>query len=179
MNSSTYRTLGAVLGVAAGVVAIAMGFYVHRVSGYRLGLAWHLGVVVSAPRLLVAMGVVMIIGGLLTLRFVVLGGILTALPLVLGLAFAYQHVWYRMANLHVWAASVVLALLSCVCAGLALQQEIVPVGAEPTGPTPVSPPPAPLVSPPPAPLDSPPPPPYLPPPPLDEPGAGVGVTPPE
>jgi hypothetical protein len=167
MSSSTYRILGAVLGVAAGVAAIAMGFYVHGVSGYRLGLAWHLGVVISAPRLLVAMGVVMIIGGLLTLRFVVLGGILTALPLVAGLAFAYQHEWYRMANLHVWAVSVVLALLSCVCAGLALQQEIVPVGAQPTG--------APLV-PPPAPSQVPP---TLPPPPLDDPAVGIGVTPSE
>ena len=133
MKASTYRILGAVLGVAAGIAAIAMGFYVHGVSGYRLGLAWHVGVVVSAPRLLVAMGVVMIIGGLLTLRFVVPGGILTGLPLVAGLAFAYQHEWYRLANLHVWAASVVLALLSCMCAGLALQQEIVPVGAQPVG----------------------------------------------
>ncbi len=164
MKSSTYRILGAVLGVAAGVAAIAMGFYVHGVSGYRLGLAWHLGVVVSAPRLLVAMGVVMIAGGLLTLRFVVLGGILTALPLVVGLVFAYQHVWYRMANLHVWAASVVLALLSCMCAGLALQQEIVPIGARPAG--------APLVPPQPAPI-------VPPPPPVDEPVTGVGVTPPE
>jgi hypothetical protein len=148
MNARSWRILGAVLGVAAGVAAIGAGFYVHGVSGYRLGL-------VSAPRLLVAMGVVMIIGGLFTLRFVVIGGILTAAPLVVGLVFAYDHVWYRMANLHVWAAAVVLGLLSCVCAGLALQEEIVPVGAEP--------PAAPRVLPPP----------------LEAPVIGVGVTPPE
>jgi hypothetical protein len=156
MNARNWRIIGAVLGVAAGVAAIAAGFYVHSVSGYRLGLAWHIVVVVSAPRLLVAMGIIMIVGGLFTLRFVVIGGILTAAPLIPGLAFAYNHVWYRMANLHVWAAAVVLALLSCVCAGLALQEEIVPIGAEP--------PAAPRV---------------LPPPPLDAPVVGVGVAPPE
>jgi hypothetical protein len=144
MKASNWRILGAVLGIAAGVAAIVAGFYVHGVAGYRLGLAWHIGVVVSAPRLLVAMGMVMIIGGLLTLRFVVLGGILTAAPLIPGLVFAFDHLWYRMANLHVWAPAVVLGLLSCVCAGLALQGEIVPVGAEPLAPPPVGP--APLES---------------------------------
>ena len=157
MNARSWRILGAVLGVAAGVAAIGAGFYVHGVAGYRLGLAWHIGVVVSAPRLLVAMGVVMIVGGLFTLRFVVIGGILTAAPLVVGLVFAYDHVWYRMANLHVWATAVVLGLLSCVCAGLALQEEVVPIGAEP--------PAAPRVLPPPQPLEAP--------------VVGVGVAPPE
>jgi hypothetical protein len=130
MKASSWRILGAVLGVAAGVAAIAAGFYVHGIAGYRLGHAWQMGVVVSGPRLLVAMGVVMIVGGLITLRFVVAGGILTAAPVVVGLVFAYAHVDHRMPNLHVWAAAVVLGLLSCVCAGLALQQEIVPIGAE-------------------------------------------------
>ena len=155
MNARSWRILGAVLGVAAGAAAIGAGFYVHSVSGYRLGLAWHMGVVVSAPRLLVAMGVVMIVGGLLTVRFAVLGGILTAASLVPGLVFAFDHVWYRMANLHMWAAAVVLGLLSCVCAGLALQEEMVPVGAAPATPPPVSPAP------------------------LGAPVVGVGVAPPE
>jgi hypothetical protein len=157
MNARSWRILGAVLGVGAGVAAIATGFYVHGIAGYRLGPAWHMGAVVSAPRLLVAMGVVMIVGGLFTLRFVVLGGILTAAPLVVGLVFSYDHADHRMANLHVWAAAVVLALLSCVCAGLALQEEIVPIGAEP--------PAAPRILPPPQPLEVP--------------VVGVGVAPPE
>jgi hypothetical protein len=127
-----WRLFGAGLGVAAGIAAVATGVYVHGAAGYRLGLAWQIGgSVVSAPRLLVAMGVVMIVGGLLTVRYVVIGGLLTALALVPGLVFAYDHVWYRMADLHVWAAAVVLALLSCVCAGVALQRQIVPVGAVP------------------------------------------------
>src|SRR5664280_981545 len=137
MNARSWRSLGAVLGVAAGVAAIAAGFYVHGVAGYRLGLAWHMGAVVSAPRLLVAMGVVMIVGGLFTLRFAVLGGILTAAPLVVGLVFSFDHADHRMANLHVWAAAVVLALLSSMCAGLALQGEIVPIGAAPAATPPI------------------------------------------
>ena len=139
MNPRSWRILGAVLGVAAGAAAIAAGFYVHGVAGYRLGLAWHMGVVVSAPRLLVAMGVVMIVGGLFTLRFAVLGGILTAAPLVVGLVFSFDHADHRMANLHVWAAAVVLALLSSMCAGLALQGEIVPIGAAPAATPPIGP----------------------------------------
>ena len=143
MSARNWRILGAVFGVAAGVAAIAMGFYVHGAAGYRLGPAWHMGAVVSGPRLLVAMGVVMIVGGLFMLRFAVLGGILTAAPLVVGLAFSYDHADHRMANLHVWAAAVVLGLLSSMCAGLALQEEIVPIGAAPdatppTGPEPLA-----------------------------------------
>ncbi len=155
MKAATWHVLGAVLGVAAGAAAIAMGFYVHGVAGYRLGPAWHMGAVVSGPRLLVAMGVVMIVGGLLTLRFAVLGGILTAAPLVVGLVFSFDHADHRMANLHVWAAAVVLGLLSSMCAGLALQNEIVPIGAAPSAP------------------------PQVPPAPLGTPVVGVGVAPPE
>ena len=139
MKASSWHILGAVLGVAAGAAAIAMGFYVHGSAGYRLGPAWHMGAVVSGPRLLVAMGVIMIVGGLFMLRFAVLGGILTAAPLVVGLVFSFDHADHRMANLHVWAAAVVLALLSSMCAGLALQGEIVPIGAAPAATPPIGP----------------------------------------
>jgi len=141
MSAAAWRRLGAVFALAGGVVAIGLAFYIHSSHPWTLGGTWQVaGIVVSAQRLLAAVGLVMIIGGLVLVRSSVAGGIVVTAPLVVALAFAYTHaairaadltpIDVRMNTLRVLAAPLVLGLLAAVCAGLALQDEIVPVGAE-------------------------------------------------
>jgi hypothetical protein len=143
MNARSWRNLGAVLGVAAGVVAIGLGLYIHSRHPWAAGGVWRIaGVAVSVQRLLAAMGLLMIVGGLVVLRSRTAGGILVAAAVVIALCLIYTHANVRMTLVRVWAAPVVLGLLSSMCAGLALEAEIVPVGAEalPTSPgSPTSP----------------------------------------
>ena len=141
MNARSWRNLGAALGVVAGVVTIGIGLYIHSRHPWAVGGVWRIGgVAVSAQRLLGATGLLMIVGGLVVLRSRVVGGILVAAAVVIGLCLIYTHAGFRMTNIRVWGAPVVLATLSSVCAGLALEAEIVPVGAVPVGAASVPPP---------------------------------------
>jgi hypothetical protein len=128
MSGRNWGMLSAALAVAGGAVALGLAFYIHSSHPFAVGGNWHPGVAVSPQRLLAAAGLVMIIGGLVVLRSRVVGGILIAAPLVIALCFIYAHTYVRMTNLRVWAATIVLGLLAAVCAGLALQREVEPVG---------------------------------------------------
>ncbi len=86
---------------------------------------------VSPQRLLAAMGLVMIVGGLLVQRTRVVGGVLVAAAVVVALCLIYTHTWSRTTNVWVWSAPIVLAVLGAVFAGLALKAEIEPVGRPP------------------------------------------------
>src|SRR5271157_4055506 len=111
MNARSWRILGAVFGVAAGVVAIGLGLYIHSRHPWAVGGVWRIGgVAVSAQRLLVAMGLLMIVGGLVVLRSRVVGGILVAAALVIALCLIYTHATPRVTNVRVWAAPIVLGL---------------------------------------------------------------------
>jgi hypothetical protein len=145
MNARSWRTLSTLLAIAAGVVAIALGVYIHSRHPWAVGGNWHIaGVVVSPQRLLAALGLLMIVGGLVVLRSRAAGGILVAGAIVIALCLIYKHADFRMTNIRVWAGPVVLGLLSSMCAGLALEDEIVPVGAVPVSAAPVAAPPAPV-----------------------------------
>ena len=134
MNARSWRNLAAGLGVLAGIVAIGIGLYIHSRHPWAVGGIWRIGgVAVSAQRLLGAMGLLMIVGGLVVLRSRTVGGVLVAAAIVIALVLIYGHSYSRSTNVRVWAAPIVLGLLSSVCAGLALEDEIVPVGAEPVG----------------------------------------------
>ena len=136
-----YRTLATSLAIVAGIVAIALAFYIHSSHPWAVGGVWKIaGVAVSAQRLLAGLGVVMIVGGLLVQRTRTVGGILVAAAVVVALCLIYKHTDFRMTNVRVWAAPVVLAVLSAVFAGLALKAEVEPVGREMVG-TPLAPPP--------------------------------------
>ncbi len=136
-----YRTLATSLAIVAGIVAIALAFYIHSSHPWAVGGVWKIaGVAVSAQRLLAGLGVVMIVGGLLVQRTRTVGGILVAAAVVVALCLIYKHTDFRMTNVRVWAAPVVLAALSAVFAGLALKAEVEPVGREMVG-TPLAPPP--------------------------------------
>ena len=140
MNARSWRNLAAGLGVLAGIVAIGIGLYIHSRHPWAVGGIWRIGgVAVSAQRLLGAMGLLMIVGGLVVLRSRTVGGVLVAAAIVIALVLSYGHSYSRSTNVRVWAAPIVLGLLSSMCAGLALEAEIVPVGAEALPKSPGSP----------------------------------------
>ncbi len=88
--------------------------YIHSRHPWAVGGVWQIGgVAVSAQRLLRAMGLLMIVGGLVVLRSRAIGGILVAAAVVIALCLIYRHADFRTTNVRVWAAPIVLAVLAC------------------------------------------------------------------
>ncbi|HZL65558.1 MAG TPA: hypothetical protein VFD50_11535 [Thermoleophilia bacterium] len=124
MKASAIHKYAALAGVLAGVSAVALAFYIHSAQP-KLGPSWHIvGILVTSPRLLAAMGVVMIIGGILTLWSPAPGGLLVLFPAVIGLVYCYNHEWTRIPLLKIWAAPMLLAWLAGILAGYALAKDI-------------------------------------------------------
>jgi hypothetical protein len=87
MKGTAMRKYAAVIGILAGVAAIGMGLYVHSAQP-KLGPSWHvIGILVTSPRLFLGVGVVMIVGGVLTLWNPAVGGVIVLAGAVLGLVY--------------------------------------------------------------------------------------------
>jgi len=123
MKNDAVHQYAALAGVLAGVSAIALAFYIHSAQP-KLGPSWHIGILVTSPRLLAGMGVIMIIGGILTLWSPAAGGLLVLVPAVIGLVYCYDHSWTRIPLLKVWAAPVLLGWLCGILAGYALSKDV-------------------------------------------------------
>ena len=115
MKNDAIHKYAALVGVLAGVSAIALAFYIHSAQP-KLGPSWHIGVLITSPRLLAAMGVIMIIGGILTLWSPAPGGLLVLVPAVIGLVYCYNHEWTRIPLLKIWATPMLLAWLAGILA---------------------------------------------------------------
>jgi len=121
MSPRSWRIAGFVLGLLAGISAVGMGSWVQGVAGYRLGRTWVVvGFTISSPRLLVAMGVLMIIGAIILIWSDVAGGIIVGGAVCVGLVWCFYHVDHRVANLKMWAIATVLGFLAAMCAGISL-----------------------------------------------------------
>ena len=143
MSARSWRLWGCFLGLLAGIAAISLGYWVHGVAGYRLGRTIVVvGFTVSAPRLLVAVGIVMLVGAVILLWKDIPGGIIIGVAAIVGLIWSYEHPDHMMANLKLWGASAVLAFLASMCAGFSLSKRVEAVGLEPA-PTPPAPAPEP------------------------------------
>jgi 4-hydroxybenzoate polyprenyltransferase len=90
--------------------------------------------------LLAAMGVIMIVGGLLVFWNTAIGGLVVLVPAVVGLVYTYQHQWTRIPLLKTWAAAVILAWLCGILAGYALTREVQPYDEAPVNGQPLAPP---------------------------------------
>ena len=124
MKNDAIHKYAALVGVLAGVSAIALAFYIHSAQP-KLGPSWHIaGILVTSPRLLAAMGVVMVIGGILTLWSPAPGGLLVLVPAVIGLVYCYNHEWTRIPLLKIWATPMLLAWLAGILAGYALAKDV-------------------------------------------------------
>ena len=124
MKGTAMRKYAAVIGMLAGVAAIGMGLYIHAAQP-KLGPSWHvIGILVTSPRLLLGLGLVMIVGGVLTLWNPAIGGGIVLASAVLGLVYCYTHEWHRFDLLKVWAPAVILAWIAGILAGYALTQSV-------------------------------------------------------
>jgi len=123
MKKDAIHRYAAIVGVLAGVSAIALAFYIHAAQP-KLGPSWHIGILVTSPRLLAAMGVIMVIGGVLTLWSPAAGGLLVLFPAVVGLVYCYTHTWTRITLLEIWATPMLLAWLAGILAGYALAKDV-------------------------------------------------------
>ena len=124
MKNDAIHKYAALVGVLAGVSAVALAFYIHSAQP-KLGPSWHIaGILVTSPRLLAAMGVVMVIGGILTLWSPAPGGLLVLVPAVIGLVYCYNHEWTRIPLLKIWATPMLLAWLAGILAGYALAKDV-------------------------------------------------------
>ncbi|MEE4274470.1 MAG: hypothetical protein V2J16_01180 [Thermoleophilia bacterium] len=127
------RKYAAATGALSGVVAVAAALVMSTqdpILGPPWGHTWGfvaetdlLLTALSAVGLLFGMGLVMIAGGLVTLKWPAIGGIITVSAAVVGLVYTYTHQWYRMELLTWWAAPVLLCWLAGILAGYALHRE--------------------------------------------------------
>jgi hypothetical protein len=130
------RAFTAAVGVLAGLVAIGTAVYMKSTQPI-VGLPWdvpgwlgwlaELGAF-NAIGWLGGMGLLMIVGGLVSLRSPAIGGILIVVPAVLGLVYVYTHEWYRVDLLYFWAAPVLLCWLAGILAGYAVHDETEALG---------------------------------------------------
>ena len=130
MEAQEHRKWAGLVGILAGLVAIAAGFFAHF-NAPVLGHPWRPFItfledtaVFSAVGLLIGMGVIMIIGGLLAFRSALWGGLLVLFPSVVGLIYCYTHEWHRLDLLKIWALPVVLGWLAGILAGYALGKDV-------------------------------------------------------
>jgi len=130
MKNDAIHRYAAIVGVLAGVSAVALGLYIHSAQP-KLGPSWHIGILVTSPRLLVGLGIVMILGGVLTMWSPMPGGLLVLVPAVIGLVYCYNHEWHRIALLKIWALPVLLGWLCGILAGYALAKDVEPFDEPP------------------------------------------------
>jgi len=124
MKQAAIFRYAAAVGVLAGISALAMGLYIHSAQP-KLGPSWHVvGILVTSPRLLLGLGIVMVIGGVLTLWNPALGGLLVLVSAVLGLVYCYTHEWHRLDLLKIWALPVILGWIAGILAGYALAKSV-------------------------------------------------------
>lgn len=124
MKGAAMRRYAAAVGVLAGISAIAMGLYIHSAQP-KLGPSWDVaGVLVTSPRLLLGLGIVMVVGGVLTLRSPALGGLIVLVSAVVGLIYCYTHEWHRIDLLTVWALPVILGWIAGILAGYAMANSV-------------------------------------------------------
>lgn len=132
MSGSAFGRLAAACGVLAGLVAVGGGLYAHAVQpafgtpGF-FGLRWDLGL--SGVGGLVGLGLVMVGGGLLALKWPSIGASVVCLATMIGLVYVFGRGQYRWVPLlYYWGAPWLLAWLSGIFAGYALHARIEPHG---------------------------------------------------
>ncbi len=131
----TVNSLGrwtGICGVLAGIAAIAGGLYARSVQpvfgipGF-FGLQWDLAF--SGVGMLVGIGIVMVVGGLLSFKWPSLGAVIVNVVAMVGLAYVFDRGQYRwLPLLYYWAAPWVLAWLAGIFAGYALHARVEPHG---------------------------------------------------
>jgi len=122
MKGQRMANYTAVTGILAGVAAIAGGLYAHS-SNPLFGIPQFFGIYskyLSGVHVLIGIGVVMIIGGLLSFKWPSVGGIIVCAVAMLGLIYTYDRGQYRWTPmLYYWWGPWLLAWIAGIFAGYA------------------------------------------------------------
>lgn len=125
MKPRTLRLLTAVVGVLAGGSAVAGGL-VARAGQPEFGIPAFFGLYadhLSGVHVLVGLGVVMVVGGLVSVRWPSVGAVVVLVATCIGMVYVYDRGQYRwVPMLYYWAAPWVLAWLAGIFAGLLLSR---------------------------------------------------------
>ncbi|HOT24091.1 MAG TPA: hypothetical protein PLB30_07485 [Thermoleophilia bacterium] len=134
MKASRFTRYAAMCGVLAGLSAIAGGLYAHAVQpefgipGF-FGAQWDLAF--SGVGSLIAIGVVMVVGGVLSFKWPSVGASIVSVAAMVGLAYVFDRGQYRwLPLLYYWAAPWILTWLAGIFAGYALHERVEPYGGE-------------------------------------------------
>jgi hypothetical protein len=132
MKPNNFSLYAAVCGILAGLAAIGGGLYAHSVQpefgtpGF-FGLAWDQGF--SGVGMLVGLGVVMVVGGLLSFKWASLGASIVCIGAMIGLVYTFDRgEWRWVPLLYYWAIPWLLAWLAGIFAGYALHARVEPHG---------------------------------------------------
>jgi hypothetical protein len=133
MKASTFARYAALCGVLAGIAAIGGGLYAHSVQP-EFGIPsffdvrWELGF--SGAGSLVGLGIVMVVGGALSLKWPSVGASVVCVAAMVGLVYVFDRGQYRWTPLlYYWGAPWLLAWLTGIFAGYALHARVEPHGS--------------------------------------------------
>jgi len=127
MKGQRMANYAAVAGILAGAFAIGGGLYAHSTQPI-FGIPQFFGIYskyLSGVHVLVGIGVIMVVGGLISFKWPSVGAIIVCAAAMLGLIFTYDRGQYRWAPLvYYWGAPWVLAWLAGIFAGYAAYKNV-------------------------------------------------------
>jgi hypothetical protein len=120
VNARSMATWTAIAGVVAGAFAIGAGLYAHSTHPdfgiphfYGIYSSW-----LSGVHVLVGLGIVMVIGGLLSFKWPGVGAVIVCVAAMLGLIYTYGRGQYRWTPyLYYWWGPWVFAWIAGILAG--------------------------------------------------------------
>ena len=122
MKGQKWASYAAVAGVLAGAAAIGGGLYAHSAAP-EFGIPQFFGFYwdyLSGVHVLVGIGVIMVVGGLLSFKWPSIGAIIVCSAAMLGLIYTYDRGQYRWTPLvYYWWAPWLLAWIAGIFAGYA------------------------------------------------------------
>jgi hypothetical protein len=122
MKGQRFANLTAIAGIAAGVFAVGAGLYARSVEPV-FGIPQFFGIhsdYLSGVHVLVGLGVIMIVGGLLSFKWPSVGGVIVCTATMIGLIYTYNRGQYRWTPyLYYWWGPWVFAWICGIFAGYA------------------------------------------------------------
>ena len=127
MKGQRMAIYAAVAGVVAGIAAIAGGLYAHSAQPV-FGIPQFFGIhsnYLSGVHVLIGIGVIMIVGGLLSIKWPSVGAIIVCVAAMIGLIYTYNRGQYRWTPMvYYWWGPWLFAWVAGIFAGYAAYQNV-------------------------------------------------------
>jgi len=127
MKGQKMATYAAICGIISGLAAIGGGLYAHS-SHPVFGIPQLFGVYskyLSGVHVLIGVGIVILIGGLLSFKWPSVGAIIVCVAAMIGLIYTYERGQYRwMPYLYYWGIPWLFAWFAGIFAGYAAYKNV-------------------------------------------------------